>query len=151
MAPTPINFAEQAWINAAHYNNAMDNYQAYLAKCAECAELDNLTAQLTAQLTARFPELEAMDDDGIDLFGSDDDEEDAAAEILKVLFILLPFQSKSVSRPSVSWRTSVPDSPSSRPDSTASKHLSTCRDTNCDISARHFITRNTPPVLLLAF
>ena len=32
MAPTPINFAEQAWINAAHYNNAMDNYQAYLAK-----------------------------------------------------------------------------------------------------------------------
>jgi len=32
MAPTPINFAEQAWINAAHYNAAMDNYQAYLAK-----------------------------------------------------------------------------------------------------------------------
>merc|ERR1712170_119619 len=32
MAPTPINFAEQAWINAAHYNNAMDNYQAFLAK-----------------------------------------------------------------------------------------------------------------------
>merc|ERR1712127_163640 len=32
MAPTPINFAEQAWINAAHYNNAMDTYQAFLAK-----------------------------------------------------------------------------------------------------------------------
>jgi len=32
MAPTPINFAEQAWINAAHYNNAMDNYQVFLAK-----------------------------------------------------------------------------------------------------------------------
>lgn len=32
MAPTPINFAEQAWIHAAHYNNAMDNYQAFLAK-----------------------------------------------------------------------------------------------------------------------
>merc|ERR1711885_115660 len=29
---TPINFAEQAWIHAAHYNNAMDNYQAFLAK-----------------------------------------------------------------------------------------------------------------------
>ena len=64
MAPTPINFAEQAWINAAHYNNAMDNYQAYLAK-------------------------------------NQAGEEDAAAEKLKVLFILLPFQSKSVSRPSV--------------------------------------------------
>merc|ERR1711933_129853 len=32
MAPTPINFPEQAWIHAAHYNNAMDNYQAFLAK-----------------------------------------------------------------------------------------------------------------------
>jgi len=32
MSPTPVNFAEQAWIHAAHYNSAMDNYQAFLAK-----------------------------------------------------------------------------------------------------------------------
>jgi len=32
MSPIPINFAEQAWLNAAHYNNAMDVYQAHLAK-----------------------------------------------------------------------------------------------------------------------
>ena len=30
------------------------------------------------------------------------------------------------------------------------KQLLTCRDISCDISARLFITRNTPPVLLLA-
>jgi len=32
MSPIPINFAEQAWLNAAHYNQAMDVYQAHLAK-----------------------------------------------------------------------------------------------------------------------
>lgn len=43
MAPTPINFAEQAWINAAHYNNAMDTYQAFLAKNRSGANLNSLT------------------------------------------------------------------------------------------------------------
>ena len=27
-----LNFAEQAWLHAAHYNNAMDVYQTFLAK-----------------------------------------------------------------------------------------------------------------------
>ena len=29
-----VNFAEQAWLHAAHYNNAMDVYQTFLAKKA---------------------------------------------------------------------------------------------------------------------
>jgi len=159
MAPTPINFAEQAWIHAAHYNNAMDNYQAFLAKnrsgdaapapiapvkakpaaAASASNLvnkiqetrntikeamakepesnlvkriDSVEAENAAlkeelkSLTARFAQLESRlntmsssapapaapakvaeaeeeDDDDIDLFGSDDEEDDAAAEKLK--------------------------------------------------------------------
>merc|ERR1712168_416258 len=159
MAPTPINFAEQAWIHAAHYNNAMDNYQAFLAKnrSGDAApapatiapvkakpaassnlvnkiqetrntikeamakepesdlvkRIDSVEAENAAlkeelkSLTARFAQLESRlntmsssapapapvakvaeaeeeeDDDDIDLFGSDDEEDDAAAEKLK--------------------------------------------------------------------
>jgi len=155
-----MNFVEQAWLNAAHYNNAMDVYQTHLAKNASKATGDapkakeapvqqkssnlvnkiqetrnnikealnkpsaasdsNLETRIDsveaenkalkkelADLTQRFSALESRlnnlgsgaapvapkaaapapveedDDDDVDLFGSDDEEDDAEAERIK--------------------------------------------------------------------